>query len=53
MGVAVAGGVVGALHVLQVSTPFTYIHCKKRFASFPSPAGVSLPNCPWAGIMTS
>jgi hypothetical protein len=24
-----------------------------RFASFPSPAGMSLPNSPWAGIMTS
>ncbi len=29
------------------------IHRKKRFASFPSPAGMSLPNSPWAGIMTS
>ncbi len=28
-------------------------HRKKRFASFPSPAGMSLPNSPWAGIMTS
>ncbi len=26
---------------------------KKRFASFPSPAGMSPPNSPWAGIMTS
>ncbi len=26
---------------------------KKRFASFPSPAGMSLPNSSWAGIMTS
>jgi hypothetical protein len=26
---------------------------KKRFESFPSPAGMSLPNSPWAGIMTS
>jgi hypothetical protein len=26
---------------------------KKRFASFPSPAGMSIPNSPWAGIMTS
>jgi hypothetical protein len=26
---------------------------KKRFGSFPSPAGMSLPNSPWAGIMTS
>jgi hypothetical protein len=26
---------------------------KKRFVSFPSPAGMSLPNSPWAGIMTS
>ncbi len=26
---------------------------KKRFASFPSPAGMSLPNSPWAGIMKS
>jgi hypothetical protein len=25
----------------------------KRIASFPSPAGMSLPNSPWAGIMTS
>jgi hypothetical protein len=30
-----------------------YVHRKKRFASFPSPAGMSLPNSPWAGIMTS
>jgi hypothetical protein len=29
------------------------IHRKKRFASFPSPSGMSLPNSPWAGIMTS
>ncbi len=29
------------------------VHRKKRFASFPSPAGMSLPNSPWAGIMTS
>jgi hypothetical protein len=30
------------------------IHRKKRFASFPSPAGnFSLLNSPWAGIMTS
>ncbi len=29
------------------------IHRKKRFASSPSPAGMSLPNSPWAGIMTS
>jgi hypothetical protein len=26
---------------------------KKRIARFPSPAGMSLPNSPWAGIMTS
>jgi hypothetical protein len=26
---------------------------KKRFESFLSPAGMSLPNSPWAGIMTS
>jgi hypothetical protein len=25
---------------------------KKRFASFLSPVGMSLPNSPWAGIMT-
>jgi hypothetical protein len=30
-----------------------YVYRKKRFASFPSPAGMSLPNYPWAGIMTS
>jgi hypothetical protein len=29
------------------------LHRKKRFTSFPSPAGMSLPNSPWAGIMTS
>jgi hypothetical protein len=29
------------------------LHRKKRFASFPSPAGMSLPNSPWAGRMTS
>ncbi len=28
-------------------------HRKKKFASFPSPAGMSLPNSSWAGIMTS
>jgi hypothetical protein len=38
---------------------FTYIdpevhaHRKKRIASFPSPVGMSQPNSPWAGIMTS
>jgi hypothetical protein len=32
---------------------FSHNHRKKRFASFPSPAGMSLPNSPWAGIMTS
>jgi hypothetical protein len=26
---------------------------KKKFEIFPSPAGMSLPNSPWAGIMTS
>ncbi len=31
----------------------TTLHRKKRFASFPSPAGMSLPNSPCAGIMTS
>jgi hypothetical protein len=31
----------------------TFYTVKKRFASFPSPAGMSLPNSPWAGIMTS
>jgi hypothetical protein len=30
-----------------------WIHRKKRFASFPSPAGMSLPDSPWAEIMTS
>ncbi len=29
------------------------VHRKKRFASFPSPAGMSLPNSPWSGKMTS
>ncbi len=29
------------------------LHRKKRFASFPSPAGMSLPNSPWAGITTA
>ncbi len=29
------------------------VHRIKRLASFPSPAGMSLPNSPWAGIMTS
>ncbi len=33
-----------------VRQPYTV---KKRFASFPYPAGMSLPNSPWAGIMTS
>jgi hypothetical protein len=34
---------------------FIYKHytVKKRMASFPSLAGMSLPNSPWAGIMTS
>jgi hypothetical protein len=26
------------------------LHCKKRLATFPSPAGI-LPNSPWAGII--
>jgi hypothetical protein len=34
-------------------TVLCQLHRKKRFASFPSPAGMSLPNSPWAGIMTS
>ncbi len=29
------------------------LHRKKRFGSFPSPAGMSLSNSPWAVIMTS
>ncbi len=33
--------------------PSTRLHPKKKFASFPSPAGMSLTNSPWAGIMTS
>ncbi len=33
---------------------FEYSHTvKKRFANFPSPAGMSLPNSPWPGLMTS
>jgi len=36
-----------------INTLMNLIHHKKRFASFPSPAGMSLPNSPWAGIMTS
>jgi hypothetical protein len=36
--------------LLLSSKPYTV---KKRFANFPSPAGMSLPNSPWAGIMTS
>ncbi len=31
----------------------SYYTLKQRFASFPSPAGMSLPNSHWAGIMTS
>ncbi len=27
------------------------MHRKKRFTSFPSPAGMSLPKSPWAGII--
>ncbi len=30
--------------------PGEKLHRKQRFASFPSPAGMSLPNSPWAGI---
>jgi hypothetical protein len=37
----------------STSTVYCKIHRRKRFASFPSPAGMSLPNSPWAGIMTS
>ncbi len=37
----------------QRSTSILRVHRRKRFASFPSPAGMSLPNSPWAGIMTS
>jgi hypothetical protein len=29
------------------------VHRKKRFSSFPSPVGMSLPNSPWAVIMMS
>ncbi len=42
-----------------VGKPFTtlrpqlILHRKKRLASFPSPHGMSLPNSPLAGIMTS
>ncbi len=32
---------------------FCFYTVKKRFPSFPSSAGMSLPNSPWAGIMTS
>ncbi len=47
--------------ILSKSSPKTYntyaekrfCTVKKRFASFPSPTGMSLPNSPWAGIMTS
>ncbi len=35
------------------STPEVAYTVKKRFVSFPSPDGMSLPNSPWAGIMTS
>jgi hypothetical protein len=36
----------------HTSSAYT-LHRKKRFGSFPSTAGMSLPNSPWAGIMTS
>jgi hypothetical protein len=32
---------------------FYLLHRKKRFEIFPAPDGMSLPNSPWAGIMTS
>ena len=35
------------------SRPLLIYTVKKRIGSFPSPAGMSLPNSPWAGIMTS
>jgi hypothetical protein len=41
---------IGASHAAWRHSCYTV---KKRFASFPSPAGMSLPNSPWAGIMTS
>jgi hypothetical protein len=47
------------VHILYVIIYTGWVECrrdytvKKRFASFPSPAGMSLPNSPWAGIMTS
>jgi len=45
----------GFLHVRQELTYIVKVtlHCKKRLAIFPSPAGMSLPTSPLAGIMTS
>jgi hypothetical protein len=37
----------------EVTVMTTLYTVKTRFASFPSPAGMSLPNSPWAEIMTS
>jgi hypothetical protein len=41
------------LQVLVLDLVIAHLHRKKRFGSFPSPAGMSLPNSPWAGITTS
>jgi hypothetical protein len=52
-----AGSVSGGRQVHHLSHGIRSLYIthtvKKRFASFPSPAGMSLPNSPWAGIMTS
>jgi hypothetical protein len=42
-----------SMHLAFTAVFLYFLHCKKRFASFPSPAGMSLPNSPWAGIMTT
>ena len=48
----------GNVDVIILHTLINIVHwntytVKKRFPSFPSPAGMSLPNSLWAGIMTS
>jgi hypothetical protein len=42
-----------SLFILIPAWTWGNVHRKKRFGSFPSPARMSLPNSPWAGIMTS
>ncbi len=36
-------------HKYSVKSEIRRVHCKKSLGTFPSPAGIHLPNSPWAG----